>query len=1472
MKFINRRYRIDGEIGQGAYGVIYKVTDLWAGRKNPKILKIFNTDKLGNQDLEGFKNEYFYTKNIDIPCAVKTYSFEKIYNIDGFSFYGNYYFYTMNFVRGEKISTFSASSKKDRKILAEKILFSLKWLHANGYGHGDLHPDNILLDENDQIVFLDFIQPKNIELNKENLTDFVMEITGIKLDPDKESFRHVTPKSVFEILKKNYKLNMGTLRYVRKTFDTAFNRSEKDKGRCFRINAVNYKKSYYDIVKDYFKSYAEIHDFFFIDLDLSKDPLAYFSEFREQMIKSLDLRGIKSSEITKDEAILNGESKALEHILSSVVKLSYYGKVAMSIEGDDCDQKITNAVDRIMRGFNGENLLMFTCVPTKSDQESHSYDVFDPPDKDEYADEISGKIKDLFYNIDTGNLTDYMRKNGNYDLCGVLERVLKSPGGMDRNGKLLILGNRIRKHLNDEYNGKFLSVKKQKEYEEFFAFFDLLIKPANISLLKMFLSESSEKNTERVIGELLNSGIVSRNSPNSLNYFDENTENRVGSIIRNSELKKRAAERIIEFLEGKELTVEEEKLLLSLYLSSGLINKYASYLYHNFIEPFRTSTNLAKITGDFFEKINIRSKLKESDIKDPVLKEAVEYAQIKTANQVDIVERNRKLNNFILKRKPSKIILIYVYFDFFNQFLNAGDMQNSNTFYTKILQEKEYFNEFQKLAFLIYEAKFFILNSDFLKALYDLRIFFKQIVNKKHRKYAYLHLNALETLSDCYHNGGQMIKFVNTLKIYMVKAEEISTVSKDFSYLFSSNTNFAFYHYKYGNPQIAKKHFQIALDIAKKNGDYNDLILACNNLAAIENDTIMTLAYLKDALKYSKLLGENIYIYLVLSNILSLNIEPLEKYKFLEQNYSLVKRCYKDHEISVKFCLNIFYSIISILLSLNKKDELVSFFDHLKKTEIEKNKMPDAYLFKKIVALFYEINVNGYKNEYYKMFYDILDEFKNINNYDLILYMYINDLFNLIDDRQIQFISKKLIASFKDKTTGDEINAIRIFVKLRSSKIDSKAIIRYIERYVSGISNRNYITYRLIFYLASAYKKTGNVEYKNLLSYTASELSFEMSQYSNKRFFKKTHYGKALEIFRKDFPSEYKLLIEKRKKIHFTKTDMNEVNSQLHLNYFSERETLLKKILSTLLETMNYDRGAFFSSLHSKSPELVVYRKKYYYSDDEMFFLDRIPLEKAGEININEIYDPNLSVKSYITIPVVNEFYYKRFMHHFVAKTKKSKSSLGRSALYERELLNGVLYLDKKNDLRTDYDMEYLGLLSFTISQYWNYSTAEKLFMRDGLTKLYLRNVFLNKLREMIHGEKDSVDKLTLIMVDIDNFKNVNDLLGHARGDYVLKKLAEIMKKKIRSSDILGRYGGEEFLIALPNTDIYNGKIVADKVREAVERSKILGDVMNLTVSCGVAEYPKDSNWIEELIEKTDKYLIKAKLLGKNSVISSLDE
>ncbi len=167
----------------------------------------------------------------------------------------------------------------------------------------------------------------------------------------------------------------------------------------------------------------------------------------------------------------------------------------------------------------------------------------------------------------------------------------------------------------------------------------------------------------------------------------------------------------------------------------------------------------------------------------------------------------------------------------------------------------------------------------------------------------------------------------------------------------------------------------------------------------------------------------------------------------------------------------------------------------------------------------------------------------------------------------------------------------------------------------------------------------------------------------------------------------------------------------------------------------------------------------------------------------------------------------------------------------------------------------------------------------DGLTGVYNHRYFFDALEKELENSKENKQKLSVIFIDIDYFKNYNDLYGHQEGDKVLKKIGSILKDSIRIGDTVARYGGEEFAVILPNTDEVIASHIAENIRQFIEKEYFYGQQNqpngNLTVSIGISIYPDKAKDEFELIKSADDALYKAKFFNKNRVetyVSILEE
>jgi len=159
----------------------------------------------------------------------------------------------------------------------------------------------------------------------------------------------------------------------------------------------------------------------------------------------------------------------------------------------------------------------------------------------------------------------------------------------------------------------------------------------------------------------------------------------------------------------------------------------------------------------------------------------------------------------------------------------------------------------------------------------------------------------------------------------------------------------------------------------------------------------------------------------------------------------------------------------------------------------------------------------------------------------------------------------------------------------------------------------------------------------------------------------------------------------------------------------------------------------------------------------------------------------------------------------------------------------------------------------------------------DPLTGLYNVRHFVSVLRSEMERAKRTGAPLSLIILDIDYFKSVNDRYGHPTGDMILKSIAAVLKDLVRLTDTVCRYGGEEFIIILPGTSIQQAVKVAERIRKAIQDKlvKVGTNDIRVTASFGIATFLGDKNEsVQSFIDRADQCLLKAKRLGRNQVVS----
>ncbi len=164
--------------------------------------------------------------------------------------------------------------------------------------------------------------------------------------------------------------------------------------------------------------------------------------------------------------------------------------------------------------------------------------------------------------------------------------------------------------------------------------------------------------------------------------------------------------------------------------------------------------------------------------------------------------------------------------------------------------------------------------------------------------------------------------------------------------------------------------------------------------------------------------------------------------------------------------------------------------------------------------------------------------------------------------------------------------------------------------------------------------------------------------------------------------------------------------------------------------------------------------------------------------------------------------------------------------------------------------------------------TLAEISNRDGLTGIYNRRYLETRLSSEFDRTRRYGGTFSVVLFDLDFFKKVNDTYGHLAGDKVLIEIAARVKDKLRSSDVLGRYGGEEFMLILPETQLEGARIFADRLRETIELEPVIFDNITIpvTVSMGVTEHQADMAAYGALIHQSDLALYASKAAGRNRV------
>ena len=328
----------------------------------------------------------------------------------------------------------------------------------------------------------------------------------------------------------------------------------------------------------------------------------------------------------------------------------------------------------------------------------------------------------------------------------------------------------------------------------------------------------------------------------------------------------------------------------------------------------------------------------------------------------------------------------------------------------------------------------------------------------------------------------------------------------------------------------------------------------------------------------------------------------------------------------------------------------------------------------------------------------------------------------------------------------------------------------------------------------------------------------------------------------------------------------------------------LRSSVSALNSTLNFDEvlDRILSSLEKVIPHdianIMMVDESGYARVVRARGYEASGLEKIlTKMNIQVAETPNFLRMAVTGAPLVVEDTRKEPGWVHLEGTEFVRSYIGTPILVKGRVV-GYINLDSTkpgafNSSHADRLQIFADQAAIAIENARMFEKVEQMAIVDTLTGLYNRRHFYDLGEREIERYKRYHSPLSLIMLDLDHFKKVNDQYGHQVGDYVLQELAKIFANSLRKMDIPGRLGGEEFVILLPETNLDQGMLVAERLRQKIETKEFVieGHKIHITASMGLVSLSDDESSLQMLISGADKVMYQAKAAGRNKVLAADD-
>ncbi len=1465
MNTINERYTIKNKLGESDHSAVYKGHDKI--KDQTVAIKFLKKNVKFKTALKLFQKEYLVNKSLQHPNIRKALYYEKIEKIDGQNVSSEQYVQILNFIK-KPLKDINNREKKEKIKHFNQIINAMQFIYKNKKHHGDIKPNNILLDKNNNIKLSDIspffaIERKEIEDVKQLCSIFNME--NLDINENLNSITDFFDLEYFDT-KRHLKILYKHLEQSRIPINLTLKQKiidEITEASKF-INFYNFEclKNSKKISKGIIP-YFEIQNYYYVNIsNLNKNDSfnlmnvliekikglntskSILNKYRNQLSQISDLIDEQKS---KDRKYKN---KVLEETsIKLITEISSTYPIVLWIENyHDLDQYSKNIINKIYNDIDRE----FVQIITNSDKKLDNV---------------------LFYNIEAGLLSfkQFREIFEYYFYHTPFSKKTLSEVFYYTNGEIKHLTNflsKIKKENALEYED--LNIRLKHDTKKYLPFLNKIDK----TISNLTAKEKQVLNIIKLFNNHYNSYFLSNCSEEFKRRFkklvDKNTVIKKDSYYRirhNYLLSKIKPSAQNKFFKNHLSLLEKKFSPQGRYIK---IYQKIQFILGNYTESFNKIINyykqLRRNNQNFENKLffNIIKKFKNRE-------ENLNKNQVFDLNwalynlDLDKILDSDKLIEKMEKTYTSKEQKFKYLSNYITENENI-DWQNLQKYF-RYLKKEEYITN-KKYAFLPISIMSKVLDlGKYKKALKLYKKHFKPHYKKLKPKQKF-NLNSIlyniyldmENIERAEKISQNMLEYVknNSDKLsldnkfqalnkyaiilrrkqkfkkaltYYHKCRDIAEELNNHNYLATVNVNLGVVYFYINKPEKMEKHMRKALNSSIKIKSYHAIFITIGNLMEYYRNQY-DFSSIEELLEIAQKHIDNLSSRAHKSRFLIAKIDYLlffEKINKVEKNFNKIEEYYRKQ--NKKLASSFVYHIQMVKYKYLKSENWQTYIQKILTNKDIASTQKGKYLFlSNLAMLFFEMGKFEIAKRFLKKIrYNYTDQFEKDERINKQLLNLLFWFFDLKDFTHKHF-----------KVSQIKYSQVRLYYYFIFLHKYTQSDIHYYENYLNYVL----MLQKILSNIPKKYKEETTNIYQKFIKFIKTKSSYES----------------VLDI-------KTNTLIEKYKnKAHKKITAIQqEFFKNAVYKKFVDKDEIIKNFINETLVITQMKRGIYYEYSLENGWEKIkeIYDSNYYEENEKIKkeIFDKIILAQKDGYKEWQSLKPKENQLSYaIAIPIIDINVSRK-----IDRDKFESSSTPSSNIMN---IRGVFYFDTKLNIMIPQkkDINYLYYLrEFTNISFYNFHLINSA-LKDDLTDLYTRENWIALTKSLIEHVKAQNKYLGIIMIDIDDFKLINDKYGHPEGDKVLKRISTIFKTNLRNMDTAGRYGGEEFIFSIITDSIKSIKTVSSRIREKIEEANIVSE-NNITVSLGVSIYPDEGKFLEEIIEKADQALLHAKNTGKNKVV-----